>query len=466
MSGFSIHQLKKLSSKLDRARVQSKIVDGRSLDYIEGWFAMSEANVIFGYAGWDRELAFFERLFERRHGEMISCGYVARVRLRVHAGERSVIREGTGFGHAQALSLADAHERALKTAETDATKRALATFGNRFGLGLYDREQAGVSEKRYGVFDVICPNGEVFAAGLSAEGFCGALRKILATSTNQAEIDHWWHRNAPQIRRLRASAPELKTARGEHYADVLKRLFRSRPTSTDGTPSESRHDNKVFEPLGSPEKVARSSKQPDKEGPEGTDLAALDGLDVPAAPSAEMSAAAKSSTSTDITSACRHSFVRAPAGASIRSDDFCAAVDTLPHRHVTGVSRNQQLTDHQLAPSRIAYGARIDKAVLAIGSTRRRRDKDHLRYVATLSCLICQKGPSHAHHIRYAQPHGMSQKVSDEFVVPLCAEHHNELHRKGSERAWWQHHGLEPLTIAAELWSERHASNNGIPSDA
>ena len=32
----------------------------------------------------------------------------------------------------------------MKGAETDATKRALATFGNPFGLALYDREQAGV----------------------------------------------------------------------------------------------------------------------------------------------------------------------------------------------------------------------------------------------------------------------------------------------------------------------------------
>ena len=37
-----------------------------------------------------------------------------------------------------------AHELALKGAETDATKRALATFGNPFGLALYDREQVGV----------------------------------------------------------------------------------------------------------------------------------------------------------------------------------------------------------------------------------------------------------------------------------------------------------------------------------
>jgi hypothetical protein len=34
---------------------------------------------------------------------------------------------------------------ALKAAETDATKRALATFGNPFGLALYDKDQAGVT---------------------------------------------------------------------------------------------------------------------------------------------------------------------------------------------------------------------------------------------------------------------------------------------------------------------------------
>jgi recombination DNA repair RAD52 pathway protein len=38
----------------------------------------------------------------------------------------------------------------LKTAETDATKRALATFGNPFGLALYDSEQSGVRQRGRG----------------------------------------------------------------------------------------------------------------------------------------------------------------------------------------------------------------------------------------------------------------------------------------------------------------------------
>ena len=35
-------------------------------------------------------------------------------------------------------------EDCIKAAETDATKRAFVTFGNVFGLALYDREQRNV----------------------------------------------------------------------------------------------------------------------------------------------------------------------------------------------------------------------------------------------------------------------------------------------------------------------------------
>jgi hypothetical protein len=36
-------------------------------------------------------------------------------------------------------------------------------------------------------------------------------------------------------------------------------------------------------------------------------------------------------------------------------------------------------------------------------------------------------------HLRFAQRRGMSQKVSDEYVVPLCA-----LHRSSNEQEWWE----------------------------
>jgi hypothetical protein len=56
-----------------------------------------------------------------------------------------VIREGSGAGHGIDVDLGQAHESALKEAETDAMKRALMTFGNPFGLALYDKQQREVS---------------------------------------------------------------------------------------------------------------------------------------------------------------------------------------------------------------------------------------------------------------------------------------------------------------------------------
>ncbi|PSI00470.1 Rad52/Rad22 family DNA repair protein, partial [Synechococcus lacustris] len=66
--------------------------------------------------------------------------YTAKVRIQVGA----IIREGSGAGHGIDADLGQAHESALKEAETDAMKRALMTFGNPFGLALYDKQQRQV----------------------------------------------------------------------------------------------------------------------------------------------------------------------------------------------------------------------------------------------------------------------------------------------------------------------------------
>ena len=52
-----------------------------------------------------------------------------------------IIREGHGSGEARANSPGEVHDTALKAAETDATKRALATFGKPFGLELYRKDK-------------------------------------------------------------------------------------------------------------------------------------------------------------------------------------------------------------------------------------------------------------------------------------------------------------------------------------
>jgi hypothetical protein len=68
------------------------------------------------------------------------------VRISVQVGSLGLlIREGTGAGHGIDTDLGLAHESAIKEAETDAMKRALVTFGNPFGLALYDKSQRQVT---------------------------------------------------------------------------------------------------------------------------------------------------------------------------------------------------------------------------------------------------------------------------------------------------------------------------------
>ncbi|MGY8681600.1 ERF family protein [Bradyrhizobium sp. UFLA05-153] len=83
----------------------------------------------------------------------------------------------------------------------------------------------------------------------------------------------------------------------------------------------------------------------------------------------------------------------------------------------------------------------------------RKRSKAHLLFVRDQPCLVCRRTPCDAHHLKFAQPRALGQKVSDEFTVPLCRTHHQELHQHGNERAWWANLQIAPLPVAQELWA-------------
>ncbi|MCA1495203.1 MULTISPECIES: ERF family protein [unclassified Bradyrhizobium] len=83
----------------------------------------------------------------------------------------------------------------------------------------------------------------------------------------------------------------------------------------------------------------------------------------------------------------------------------------------------------------------------------RKRSKAHLLFVREQPCLVCRETPCDAHHLKFAQPRALGRKVSDEFTVPLCRAHHEELHRHGNERAWWANLQIAPLPVAQDLWA-------------
>jgi len=151
---LSPEQSAALAAPLNRANVQTRSQAGRSLNYLEGWVAIKEANRIFGFDGWQREtielrcVAESQRPIGREQKPGWGVTYIARVRIRLGNqanGAQSLVREGSGAGHGIDVDLGLAHESALKEAETDAMKRALMTFGNPFGLALYDKQQRQVT---------------------------------------------------------------------------------------------------------------------------------------------------------------------------------------------------------------------------------------------------------------------------------------------------------------------------------
>ena len=316
---FSSSQMRQLRAPIRPEVVKQREVEGKVLHYLEGWHVISEANRIFGYDCWDRETLHSQCVWQKQIDYRYAAAYLTRVKITVRAGDQVIQREGLGSGEALAGTAGQAHERASKAAETDATKRALSTFGNSFGLSLYkDKTEAPQPKKSRGAF-------------------------------------------------AKTSAP----IKGEE-AEIAVPDSADDPEAAD-SPRATMVENTI--PIWVP------------------------------APAT----------------------VNSPAKVELRS----------------GPSQPETLRE------------KFEKSTLPISEPKRVRNRDHLRYVASEACLVCGRSPSQAHHLRFAQPKAMGRKVSDEFTVPLCATHHHELHIRGNELDWWKDKQIEPLSIAAELWTKR-----------
>ena len=85
-----------------------------------------------------------------------------------------------------------------------------------------------------------------------------------------------------------------------------------------------------------------------------------------------------------------------------------------------------------------------------------KRARDHMGWVAQLSCICCGRFGVECHHPihgRFAQ-----RRASDLDVIPLCWEHHRMLHEKPAAwRAIWgmdvDH--IEPVRRAVETLKAR-----------
>jgi hypothetical protein len=151
------------------------------------------------------------------------------------------------------------------------------------------------------------------------------------------------------------------------------------------------------------------------------------------------------------------------ADAKHIDESFRAKLLSFAIHHAEGLPESKKdaqvsITDDQRGKKRksVPRSPAVDKSVLTHPEPRRIRDRDHVRFVAQQTCLVCGRKPCDAHHLRFAQNRALSCKVSDEFTVPLCRGHHRELHRHGDEAGWWNKVGVNPTSAARVLWLETH----------
>ena len=177
---------------------------GKFGEYVDGYHVIKEANRIFGHDGWSYIVTRLERthydVIETQRGGQLRTSYLCAVRVTVG----NVTREGlaVGVGNGKPENAGDVIESAVKEAETDALKRALRTFGNTFGLALYEKDKA---KREVGIVEP-----ELSPAMVEVINAVGALDDLKAVWDGNAE----YHKDKAFIRAVsdRKAALQQKEA--------------------------------------------------------------------------------------------------------------------------------------------------------------------------------------------------------------------------------------------------------------
>jgi len=153
---FKEEQKKLLEEPLLKENVKTRDGTGNTqLSYLASFHVIAEANRIFGFDGWDSEILSLTQADKTEYEkppynagdkpkQMLSISYLCKLRVTVRAGGEAVVREDVGFGNGvagnTAYGIGSCIELASKEAVTDALKRCMRYYGNKFGLTLYDKD--------------------------------------------------------------------------------------------------------------------------------------------------------------------------------------------------------------------------------------------------------------------------------------------------------------------------------------
>jgi recombination DNA repair RAD52 pathway protein len=133
-------QVRELLKPIDPGRV---LTDGKGFAHIAAWDVRRRMNQIFGFGNWSARIDLMELIYEQAvEGTKPRWSVAYRARCTIEIGEGIMGGGGTytewAAGDATNYpSRADAHDQAIKTAESQAFKRCAVNLGDQFGLSLY-----------------------------------------------------------------------------------------------------------------------------------------------------------------------------------------------------------------------------------------------------------------------------------------------------------------------------------------
>lgn len=141
-------------AKIPRSEISTREAgNGRTLDYVSGYYVIKRLNAILGQGNWGYEiqntaLVYQGEIQPPNRGKVFTAHYLTTVRLTACVGSNTVVFSDVGYGDGtDKQSPGKAHELAAKEAVTDALKRCAKNLGMSFGLALYDKAQEFVDEE-------------------------------------------------------------------------------------------------------------------------------------------------------------------------------------------------------------------------------------------------------------------------------------------------------------------------------
>ena len=141
MLELNARQYEQLLKPLNESRVAKRGQAGRQLSYLEAWDVKAHLIRIFGFGGWSAEVLSADLAFEDKNEKgQWNVGYKVILQLTVgdYMKGGSVMYTEAAVGSATLPQRGEAHDMAIKTAESDALKRAAINLGTQFGLSLYN----------------------------------------------------------------------------------------------------------------------------------------------------------------------------------------------------------------------------------------------------------------------------------------------------------------------------------------